>query len=140
MNRVMDAPQGYTVRFPKEGEEAAFYGRIAFTQKHWKVLQKMDPHHRSQVESAMKAWAARGPVKLPPQRFRFEYQFERAGKQVRLEAFKGWSVRFYGAVKEVEGKPMFLVTGYDDAKKDNDADRDLMKAAAKAAHRLIHGS
>lgn len=135
----MSLPAGYTIRFPNQGGPPGAYGSVAFTEKHWKVLQKdMIPKSRAQLHVAMQAWCAQGPRNLPETRFRFEGSYESGGKRIRLEAFKGWSVRLYGSVSQVDGRPVFLVTGFDDAKKDREADLDILKAAAKAAHKLIH--
>lgn len=137
----MTAPPGFTIRFPRKGDPPGGHGVIAFKDRLWKAFQKeIDQKARVQLTSAMKAWCERGPAHLPKQRFKFQDSFEWGGKRVRLETFKGWAVRFYGAVMDVDGVTTFLITGYDPDKKDDQADPDVLKAAARAAHRVIHGS
>lgn len=86
----------------------------------------------------MKAWCRCGPRDLPPKKFKFETQYQKDRKNTRIEAFKGWQVRFFGTTVEVDGKPMFLVTGADLSKKRTKGDQDILKAAGKAAHDLVH--
>lgn len=86
----------------------------------------------------MNAWSKHGPQHLPPQKFKFEKQYEKGGKNARIEVFKTRHVRLYGTTVQIDGKPMFLITGIDTAKKTNRADDDILEAAGKAAHALIH--
>ena len=136
----MPAPPGYTIRFPKQGSAPAKHGSIAFKDKHWKVFQAVNQEARAQVASVMRAWCDRGPIDIPHTKFKFQQWYERHGRKVRIDTFKGHQVRFYGATTQIDGKPMFLVTGCDTAKKDHDADDEILKAAGKAAFQLIHGS
>lgn len=87
----------------------------------------------------MQAWAERGPRDIPDAKFKFEGHYESAGKSVRVEVFKTRHVRFYGAAVQSGNKPLFLVTGVDAAKKQDKGDKDILKAAGKAAHQLVHG-
>ena len=86
----------------------------------------------------MKAYCEYGPENLPPQRFKFDQQHSEAGKKPRIEAFKGRHVRFYGACGNLGGRPVFLITGSDTAKKSNAANQSILKAAGKRAHSLFH--
>ena len=86
----------------------------------------------------MKAYCERGPQDLPPGRFKFEQQYEQAGKKTRVEVFKARHVRFYGSCASLGGRPIFLVTASDTAKKTDAADPRILKAAGKLAHKLIH--
>ena len=136
----MPSPAGYTIRFPKVDGPAGQHGAVAFMEKHWKLFQKETAiETRAQMHATMRAWCERGPKDLPRTKFKFQETYERNGRNVRVEAFKGWQVRLYGAVTQIDGKPMFLVTGVDISKKTDKADKERLKAAGKAAHQLIHG-
>ncbi|GHH16152.1 hypothetical protein GCM10008023_19830 [Sphingomonas glacialis] len=100
----------------------------------------MIPETRAKLQVTMTAWTKTGPKDLPPQKFTFEIQYEKNGKNARIDAFKGWQVRLYGTTMQVDQKPMFIVTGIDVAKKQNKADPKKLDAAGKAAHDIIHAS
>ncbi len=137
----MPAPPGYIIRFPKEGDPVGKHGSIAFKDKEWKAFQKdVIPQTRAKLEVTMKAWTKDGPANLPPQKFTFELQYEKGGKNARIDAFKGWQVRIYGTTMQVDAKPMFLVTGIDVAKKQDKADPAKLNAAGDAAHNILHAS
>ena len=127
-------PTGFQIRF--EGVKRA----IAFQNAHWEIMRKIQPNARAKLEVTMRAYCERGPQDIPPQRFKFEMQFEHAGKKTRIEVFKARHVRIYGACGSLGGRPVFLVTGTDASKKDDAADQKILKAAGKLAHRLIHES
>jgi hypothetical protein len=136
----MKKPETYTIRFPETDGAPGDHGSIAMKDKDWKVFQKeVGMEGRVQIEAAMRAWCRFGPANIPDKRFKFETRYESGGKGVRIDAFKGRHVRLYGATVEVDGKPMFLVTGRDMSKKTNAADQELLKAAGKTAFKLIHG-
>ena len=136
----MSIPPGYTIRFPKEGGPPAPHGSIAFKDKEWKEFLNVIPQTRAKLEVTMTAWTKSGPINLPPQKFTFETQYEKAGKNARIDAFKGWQVRIYGTTMQVNQKPMFLVTGIDVAKKQDKADPNKLSSAGSAAYNLIHAS
>lgn len=129
----MALPAGYKVR--KKGT----YGVVAATGKHWDIIRKdVLPQARAVIEASLEAWASKGPGDFPEQRFKFEKQYKHAGKMVRVEAFKARHVRVYGAVAQFDGKATFLITAIDTAKKQYEADQNLLNAAGKKAHELIH--
>lgn len=125
-------PTGYQIRF--EGVKRA----IAFKDAQWEVMTRIQPSARAKIEATMRAYCECGPQNIPPQRFKFEEQYEHSGKMTRIEVFKARQVRIYGACGSLGGRPVFLVTGYDTAKKDDAADQKILKAAGKLAHKLIH--
>lgn len=125
-------PEGFTIRF--EGRKRA----IAFDEPHWEVMGEILPTTRAKIEATMKAYCENGPENLPPQRFKFELQYSASGKKTRIEAFKGRHVRFYGSCGNLGGRPVFLVTESDTAKKSDAADQKKLKAAGKRAHNLLH--
>jgi len=132
-------PDGYTIRFPRKDGPAGVHGLIAFKEKHWKAfLSDVLPEARSKLQATMNAWCKFGPQNLPPQKFKFEKQYEKGGKSARIEVFKTRHVRLYGTAVQVDGKPAFLITGIDTAKKTDRADDDILTAAGKAAHGLIY--
>lgn len=127
-------PQGHTVRFPKEGGPPGEHGSVAFDGKAWKAfLKEISQDDRATVQAAMLRWCRFGPSHLPQERFKFMSRYEKGGASVRVDGFKGRQARFYGTTAQVDGKPMFLVTGVDPAKKQNTADPAILKAAGKAA-------
>lgn len=125
-------PQGFQIRF--QGTKRA----IAFSDAHWRIMETIQPNARAKVEATMRAYCDRGPQDMPPQRFKFETQYEQSGKMTRIEVFKARHVRFYGACGRLGSRPVFLVTGVDTAKKDDAADQRILRAAGKLAHKLIH--
>jgi hypothetical protein len=132
----MQAPNGYAIRFPKEGGPPGEHGSVAFDDKLWRMFCNAPDKGRAQIEAVMRMWCRAGPANIPSQKFKFQEHYQKAGKSVRIEEFKGWQVRFYGTTVEVDGKPMFLVTGADLSKKRTKADPDILKAAGKAAYDL----
>ena len=134
-------PTGYTIRFPREGGPPGEHGSVAIQDKDWKLfLKEANAKGRSQIEAVMRAWCRFGPNDFPDSKFKFESRYEKGGKSVRIDAFKGHQVRFYGTTVQVAGKPMFLVTGCDFSKKQTPANQNLLKAAGKAAFELINMS
>lgn len=134
----MLTPTGYTVRFPKEDGPAGDHGSVAIKDKDWKLfLKEANPKGRAQIEAVMRTWCRFGPRDLPKEKFRFEKHYENGGRSVRVDAFKGHQVRFYGTTMQVEDKPMFLVTGTDFSKKKTPMDQELLNAVGKAALGLI---
>jgi hypothetical protein len=125
-------PTGFQIRL--EGSKRA----IAATEEHWKVMAEILPKARAKIEATMRAYCDRGPQDLPPDRFKFEEQYESGGKMTRIEAFKARHVRIYGACGHLGGRPVFLITGTDAAKKTEAADQKILRAAGKLAHQLIH--
>lgn len=134
-------PNGYTIRFPREDGPPGEHGSVAIKDKDWKMfLKEANPKGRAQIEAVMKAWCRFGPKDLPEKKFRFEEHFKKGGKNVRIDAFKGHQVRFYGMTVQVDGKPMFLVTGGDYAKKRDPANRGALKSAGESAFGLLNTS
>jgi hypothetical protein len=134
-------PTGYTIRFPKEGGPPGEHGSVAIKDKDWKLfLKEANANGRSQIEAVMRTWCRFGPNDFPESKFKFELRYEKGGKSVRIDAFKGHQVRFYGTTVQVDGKAMFLITGHDFSKKQTQADQDALKAAGKTAFNLIHTS
>lgn len=125
-------PKGFTIRF--EGRQRA----IAFDEAQWNVMGEILPETRVKIEAVMNAYCEYGPMNIPPQRFKFEMQHSAGGKKTRVEAFKGRHVRFYGACGHLGGRPVFLVTASDTAKKSDAADPKKLKAAGTRAHELLH--
>jgi hypothetical protein len=132
--KVSVLPAGFKIRF--EGVKRA----IAFKDAQWEIMGKIQPTARARIEATMKAYCQSGPENIPPQRFKFEKQFEHGGKKTRVEAFKARHVRIYGACGGLGGRPIFLVTGTDTSKKTDAADQKKLRAAGQLAHELIHGS
>lgn len=127
-------PTGFQIRF--EGVKRA----VAFRGAEWEVMGKIQPNARAKIEATMRAYCEWGPQDIPPQKFKFEFHHEQAGKKTRIEAFKARHVRMYGACGSLGGQPVFLVTGADTSKKDDVADQKILKAAGRLAHKLIHES
>lgn len=127
-------PSGFKIRF--EGKKRA----VAFDTAAWAEMSKILPDARAKIEAIMRAYCDHGPENLPPKRFKFETQFAKDGKKTRVEAFKARHVRFYGSCGKLGDRPVFLVTGYDTAKKTDAADQKILKAAGNRAHELLHGN
>jgi hypothetical protein len=126
-------PSGYTIRF--EGRERA----VAFDDDLWAEMSTILPEARAKIESIMRAYCELGPENLPPNRFKFQIQHSKDGKKTRIEEFKARHVRFYGACGRLGGRPVFLVTASDLAKKNDAANSRILKAAGNRAHELFHG-
>lgn len=127
-------PEGYTIRFPREGGPPGEHGSVAIKDKDWKMfLKEANTQGRAQIEAVMRTWCRFGPSDLPESKFRFEGHYQKGGKSVRIDAFKGRQVRLYGFTTDVGGKPMFLVTGKDLSKKRDAASQETIESAGKAA-------
>lgn len=101
------------------------------------MFNKVDAKARSQLEAAMRTWCRFGPLDIPDSKFKFEERFKKGGKNIRIDAFKGWQVRFYGTTIIVNGKSVFLITEADLAKKQDAAKRAKLENAAEVASKLI---
>jgi hypothetical protein len=98
-----------------------------------KLFQKCKPEARASILETMALYAKEGPSNITEKQFKSEKRFSvgNAGKNVMISAFKGWQVRLYGAVVKLGGKATFLCAEIDDAKKQDKADQDTLKRAAK---------
>lgn len=133
----MKIPSGYTIRFPRDGGPPGDHGSVAFSNRYWKMFNKVEAEARSQLEASMKTWCRFGPVDMPNSKFRFEGRSKKNGKSIRIDAFKGWQVRFYGTTIHVNGKSMFLVSGVDLSKKRDDAKKTKLDNAFEVASKLL---
>jgi len=59
------------------------------------------------------------------------------GNEVLIHEFKAHQHRVYGVVKSWRGRRGFLATAYDPAKRNNKADRNIIKRAVDAASNII---
>ena len=133
----MKIPPGHIIRFPREGGPPGDYGSIAFSNRQWKMFNKVEAEARSKLEAVMRAWCRFGPTDMPTTKFRFEGRARKNGKSIRIDAFKAWQVRFYGMTIEVNGKQVFLVSEVDLAKKQDDAKKTKVDNAYEVASGLL---
>lgn len=108
-------------------------GAVALTPAVKSAFKRADARARGRIERYMKWFATLGQEELHSEAFKFEGRFpESPGsqKKVAIYAFKGWKVRIYGTVEEVNGIRTFVGTEIDVSKKQNKANRTLMLRAA----------
>jgi len=131
------AVPGYKKRFPRSGTAT---NEIAMRDKEWKVFDAgVDPQAKARLEASFEVYCEHGPEALPSTLFKSVGQHQHEGLKVRLEEFKAWGVRFFGLRGDDTGKPTFLVTGSDTAKKSTEtrkANRIAMDTAGKEAVRV----
>ncbi|ANH06258.1 hypothetical protein [Shinella sp. HZN7] len=105
--------------------------RVFMTKGVAKRFDKTDAKERARCRAWMMRFAEDGHELLDDTKLKNEGHFstgDKAGTKVAVWAFKAWQLRVYGGV--VPGN-IFVCTEIDDSKKQNSADRDLLKAAAK---------
>lgn len=101
------------------------------------MFNKVDAQARAQLEAAMKTWCRFGPMDMPDSKFKFEGRHRKGGKNIRIDTFKGWQVRFYGTTIEVNRKAVFLITEADLAKKQDAAMKTKLDNAVEVASMQI---
>lgn len=96
-----------------------------------KRFDKVAAKDRARCRAWMQRFADDGYENLDNTKLKNEGQFstgDRSGTKVTVWAFKAWQLRVYGGV--VRGS-LFVCTEIDDSKKQDAANRDLLKSAAQ---------
>lgn len=102
----------------------------------YRELKKVKPHEWKRLNAIMQKMCDQcGHIGMPPQKFRSEGRGDADG--VLLWAFKVWQFRLYGFIKKLEGKETFIGVDFDDAKKQNKADQDLLNRAQKHCKKYL---
>lgn len=104
--------------------------KVLMTPQVEKHLRKADRSQLARCQRWMKKFCDDGFDYLTPEQLKHEGKFsvgDRKGTQISVYAFKAWQLRAYGSVTGNR----FIITEVDIAKKQNEADRDKLEAAAR---------
>jgi hypothetical protein len=125
---VSDGPSG-TVRLSPDAH--AEYQRL------FQRNDKLSKQQRTHLKRYFERFCQLGPQSLGPEKFKLEDRFaDGKGGNVAVYAFKPFKFRVYGGVLAVGGKNTFVGTRTDEKKQD-DADRETLKATASDIADLI---
>jgi hypothetical protein len=108
---------------------------VVVVQSVARVFQKLAADRRAALKRVMEIFAREGPKDLPPTQYRFEGRHPSGSPKVpemAVYAFKAWQTRVYGSVVQLK-KSTFIGTEIDDSKKQDKADPECLKRAARAA-------
>lgn len=104
--------------------------KVWMTPQVAKHLRKADVKQLARCQFWMKKFAEDGFEFLTPEQLKHEGKFsvgDKRGTQVAIYAFKAWQLRIYGALVG----DRFIATDADIAKKQDQASRDTLEAAAR---------
>lgn len=104
--------------------------RVLMTKNVQRSLKKADTAQLARCQRWMKKFCDDGFDFLTPEQLKHEGKFsvgDKKGTHAAIYAFKSWQLRVYGAVIG----DCFVATEVDVAKKQNEADRDKLEAAAR---------
>ncbi len=106
-------------------------GAVALTKPVAAAFEDVNPRARARILRGMQNFSELGPGRhLNQEVFRHEARLKLGHKQVAIFAFKGWQVRIYGGIEQINGKPTFVGTEIDESKKQYKANRNLLQRAA----------
>ncbi|HZP18761.1 MAG TPA: hypothetical protein VFB16_01010 [Bauldia sp.] len=98
---------------------------------------KISMQRKAHLERYFREFCEHNPHRLTDEKFKKEQTFATAHGKVAVWAFKAWQWRLYGSILTVAGKRTFVGTRVDDSKKQNKANKTLLKLAADDIARLI---
>jgi hypothetical protein len=106
---------------------------------YWQVIEGNDDisvRRRTHLQRYFAEYCDQKVYRLGDQKFKREGKFpDGNGTNAAIHTFKAWQFRLYGLEMTVAGKRTFVGVEYD-YKKQNKADQNLLKEAAKAIGRL----
>jgi hypothetical protein len=106
-------------------------GAVALTKPVAAAFEDANAKARARISRAMLNFSELGPGRhLNQEVFRHEERVKLGHEQVAIFAFKGWQVRIYGGIEQINGKPTFVGTEIDKSKKQDKANRSLLRQAA----------
>ena len=108
------------------------------TERVKKEYDKVGARSRARCESIFGFYAKDGPGDLIKSQFRNEGRFSignRGGARVQIVAFKAGQLRVYGGL--IPNSTVFVCTEIDSAKKQNLADQDKLKRAARKLGKIM---
>ena len=125
------------VEFPGSSD-SSFRFKIYMTREVFETYDKLEAKWRARCEKNMEFYGRHGPQNLSKDKFRSEDRFHtggRSGKEIMIYAFKAYQVRLYGG--KIPNVNCFICTEIDPAKKQDKADEDKLKRAARKLGRYI---
>lgn len=112
--------------------------RVVVHGKLKKEQAKVDRQHYVVIIRWMKIWTTDVVGGVPPEKFKFQARFTEKGfHPVAIWVFKAHQPRYYGFTRVVEGKETFFVTAIDPAKKQDDANPEVLARAGREAFRIL---
>jgi len=103
------------------------------------IDKEASAEQKAGLEDLVERFAVGGPQALPRTKLNGNegwFPSEKAAGKVRLQALKPWQLRAYGFVCSIAGKPTFIITGADCSKKQDRANKNILKAAGDEAFRV----
>lgn len=120
------------------------FATVALGHSVFLVFQALDVKVRWRLERAMEAYARDGPLYMPVGIFRSSEGRhplkDGSGKDVQIQAFAhiAGAIRIYGACVTYQGKPHFLATEIDNAKKQRKANQAKLARSARYVGELLN--
>jgi len=110
-------------------------GAVKLTTDVADAFEGVDARGRARILRTMSYFCDIGSTKLQKEVYRFEERINVGSgnrrKRIPIYAFKGSQVRIYGSVRSINKKRTFVGTEIDASKKQNKANRALLKKAAE---------
>lgn len=117
-----------------EGDE----GRVGISLKASKEWDKLDAIRRGRLKRTMREWCAGRRLHHEVYKSGGKYGKSSGGRTIAV--FKAWQVRLYGFEKHIDGIRTFIIVDADLAKKQNDADADLLARLKDRVDAFVKGN
>lgn len=112
-------------------------GQVAIVQQCEVEFEAIEERKRSRLLRIMELWCDGRPLTEEM----FNANEGRASRSnLMLQAFKGFKIRMYGFVRQVSSKKTFVIVDLDLAKKQNRADKELLKRAKSRVDEIGKGN
>lgn len=104
-----------------------------------KLERKATDDQLAAFKDLVQRYGERGSDGIPSGKFNPSEEWfpSQRDKRVLLQAFKAGQLRVYGYCQQFNGRLTFFATHFDRAKKQNDADQNILKAAGDEAVRVF---
>lgn len=113
--------------------------RVVMAKGLAKEFGKAAKKDKAQLLRWMQIWTGDHEGAISTQRFKHQENFSDVkGRKVAIWAFKSFQARLYGFIRTVEKKETFLVGAVDPSKKDDEADKAVLKRAKIAAFDVLN--
>lgn len=107
--------------------------QVAILVKAQKVFDEIEQQPRDRLTRVMELWCLGRPL---TEKMYNANEGRSKTKKRMLEAFKAWKVRLYGYVTTIADKKTFIIVNIDPAKKQEKADRGILKIAKERIDEL----
>jgi hypothetical protein len=110
--------------------------QIVILEKVKKVFEGIEEQPKARLTRVMELWCLGKP--LTDKMFNGN-EGRSKQKNMMLQAFKAWKVRLFGIVTSISGKKTFIIVNIDSAKKQEKADKNILRIAKERVDDLDLG-